>query len=227
MVELSPQDITEEETIYEFTLREMLSTIKVGMPLFSRMDTAHTPVVTLLLSRSSCGQSGTTKKLAALNKGSIIVEKEGEKKHSLAQKIYNIESFNASSFSEIVTKTREATEKNKSVFIDYKDNNKEINDAKKVVDGLRRSFDHVEVLGCISSIHTEAYNRKILSEYSSFLDGIIVTYLDLCLNYGALFNIAHCFQQSPIKFFGTGDIIPDDIESATGERIMAGLFQLD
>ena len=71
------------------------------------------------------------------------------------------------------------------------------------------------------------YNRKVLSQYSSFLDGIIVTNLDLCLNYGSLFNIACDFKDTPFKFFGTGDVIPDDIESATGERIIAGLFQLD
>jgi flagellar biosynthesis GTPase FlhF len=36
-------------------------------------------------------------------------------------------------------------------------------------------------------------------------------------------NKAH--NKLPLKFFGTGPVVPDDIEAATAERLMAGLFQ--
>ena len=130
-VELSPQELSDSEITYEFMLREMLSSINVAMPLFSRVDADSTPVVTVLLSQSSCGQSSTIRKLAALKKESVIVEGGLKKGPDLAKKIYNIESFHVSSFSEIIGKTRESTERGKTVFIDYKDAHNETNDIKK------------------------------------------------------------------------------------------------
>ena len=80
---------------------------------------------------------------------------------------------------------------------------------------------------CLSAIHSEVYNRKVLTTYSGLGDGVIISNLDLCLDYGALFNICEEFPGLPLKFFGTGEAIPDDIESATGERILAGMFKLN
>ena len=227
MVELSKEDIEDSETIYEFTLREMLSVIKTEMALFSKVDTNSSPTITLLVSQSQCGQSTMVHKLAALKEKSAVITRSNSNKTNFVQSIYNMETLPASSFSETVSNTRKYVEEGKTVFIDYKDENEEIHDVKKVVEGLKRSFGKVEVLICISSIHSEIYNKKMISKYISFSDGIIVTNLDLCVNYGSLFNIAYNYKGMPFKFFGTGNVVPDDIESATGERIIAGLFQLD
>jgi flagellar biosynthesis GTPase FlhF len=84
----------------------------------------------------------------------------------------------------------------------------------------------VEVLITISAIHAELYNRKSLSRYKDLADGLIISHVDLCLNFGALYNVHKAHSKVPLKFFGTGPVVPDDVESATAERIMAGLFQL-
>jgi flagellar biosynthesis GTPase FlhF len=81
------------------------------------------------------------------------------------------------------------------------------------------------VLITISAIHAELYNRKILSRYKELADGLIISHVDLCLNFGALYNVHRAHSKVPLKFFGTGPVVPDDVESATAERIMAGLFQ--
>ena len=67
--------------------------------------------------------------------------------------------------------------------------------------------------------------KKIVSRYAPLANGLIATHLDLCLNYGHLLNITDQYKNLPFKFFGTGKTIPEDIEAATAERILAGIFQ--
>jgi flagellar biosynthesis GTPase FlhF len=35
------------------------------------------------------------------------------------------------------------------------------------------------------------------------------------------------FPNLPIKFFGTGEVIPEDIEAASPERLLAGIFRIE
>src|SRR5690606_22589777 len=100
-------------------------------------------------------------------------------------------------------------------------------ETKKLVEGLKRAFSNVEILVCLSAIHSEIYNLKMSKRYQPLADGIVVNHLDQCLNFGALFNLGFDCPKMPFKFYGTGDVIPDDLEAATGERIIAGIFQLD
>ena len=46
------------------------------------------------------------------------------------------------------------------------------------------------------------------------------------LTFGSLFNLTNEFKKLPFKYFGTGEVTPDDLEVATAERIMAGIFKL-
>jgi flagellar biosynthesis GTPase FlhF len=116
-------------------------------------------------------------------------------------------------------------EAGKSVLVDLRLASKQQDETKKFIESLRRGFHHVEVLITISAIHGELYNRKILSRYKELADGLIISHVDLCLNFGALYNVHRAHSKVPLKFFGTGPVVPDDVESATAERIMAGLFQ--
>lgn len=225
--DLSREDLEDTDTVFEYALREMVSSISVDMPLFSATDATSQPVVTVLLSETSSGQSSMIQKIAALRENSVVVRNsDGEEKPSnFADKVFQIDVVQSGSISEIVSQCRKAVEAGKSVFIDYKVCGKESDETKKFVDGLRRSFDKVEVLVCLSSIHSELYNKKVANRYKSLADGSVVTNLDLCLNYGALYNISEEFPELPFKFYGTGEVIPDDLEAATAERILAGIFQ--
>ncbi|MCK5073997.1 MAG: hypothetical protein KAQ98_11260 [Bacteriovoracaceae bacterium] len=230
MLELSEDDLDNDEMVFEFALREMLNTVKVEMPLFSSVDSDNDPVVTVLVSEIASGQSSMALKLGTLKENAVVIKNiEGidEDKTSFTEKIFNLNIIRVGSIAEIILKTRKALEEGRSVFIDYKNFNFEINETKKFVEGLRRSFDKVEVLVSLSAIHSELYNNKVLLNYKNLADGVVISHLDICLDHGSLFNILESETSLPAKFFGTGKMVPDDMESATSERILNGIFKFD
>jgi flagellar biosynthesis GTPase FlhF len=228
--ELSVADKEDPDTVFEFALREMLGEINVGMPLFSSVDNSEKHTVTVVISDVTSGQSTMLRKIASLQKDSMIIRNKGDEdfkeNETFSEKFFDIDTKVCRTISEIVSATRTGLEASKNVFVDYKAGNQEVNEVKKFIDGLRRSFENVEVLVCLSSINTELYNRKVLNRYTTLANGMVVTHLDQCLNFGSLFNLAIDFNQLPYKFFGTGQVVPDDLEAATAERILAGIFQL-
>lgn len=232
LFELSEVDVESVDLVFEFALREMMAAVQTAMPLFSSVDNKN-PVVTLFVSETSSGQSSIVQKICALKADSVII-KNGSKKTinnndhtpSFAEKMFNIKVIHAGTIAEIVTETRKNLEEGKCVFIDYKCLDAEVNETKKLVDGMRRSFPKVEVLITLSAIHSELYNKRVVATYRRLSDGIVATHLDACLNFGALFNVNEETRDLPYKFFGTGEVIPDDLEAATAERILAGLFKL-
>ena len=125
-----------------------------------------------------------------------------------------------------MTESRKAIAEGTSLILDLKLNFSQVDETKKFIETLRRSFEDVEILTTISAINAEVYNRKILSKYNQFSNGVIISYVDQCLSFGSLVNLNHEFHDKPLKFFGTGPTVPDDIEAASCERILAGMFQL-
>ncbi|MBT3585237.1 MAG: hypothetical protein HN509_10030 [Halobacteriovoraceae bacterium] len=227
MFELSEEERTNTDLVFEFALREMLKVIEIDMPLFSTIDCEETPVITVLLSETSTGQTNLSQKIGALKKEAVIIRTgTADSQPNFAEQLLDVKVVFANSVPEIVSECRKAIEKGLSVFIDYKNVQAEENQAKKFIDGLRRAFDKVEVLVTLSAIHSEGYNKKVITRYLPMLDGAVVSHLDICLDFGALFNISFISKGIPFKFFGTGKIIPEDIESATAERVLAGIFNL-
>lgn len=227
MFELSQEETRDPDTVLEYALRAMVGDIKTSMPLFSRAESAQAPVITVLISESSCGQSSMARKIAALKEGSVLVRSGEVETRPFTERVLDITVLGAQGVPEIIAQTRKAVEANKNVFIDFRNTSEEVQEVKRFVDGLRRSFDKVEVLVCLSAIHAEIYNRKVATRYQGIADGSVISHLDLCLNFGAIYNVAREYQGLPLKFFGTGEVVPDDIEAATAERILAGMFQLE
>lgn len=225
--ELSDKDLQDVDTVFEFGLREMLDRIPTAMPLFSRVDSSESSCLTVLVSENSCGQTSMLYKIGALKENTILIQYQPGKERNFTETIFNLKVEKASTTAEVVSLIRKSMENGLNVIVDYRNNNTEMNDTKKFIDGIRRSFGQVEVLICLSAIHSETYNKKVVNTYENLSDGLVITNLDLCLNYGALFNICEEYPGQPLKFFGTGDVIPEDIESATGERILAGMFKLN
>lgn len=231
LFELTESDLENSDLAFEFALREMMNTIRTEMPLFSLTDSAKNPVITVFISESSSGQSTMAQKIAAMKKDAVIIRNANtinpKSKASFTEKIFDLNIVKTSTIAEMVLECRKSLEAGKCVFIDYNSSSAEINETKKFIDGLRRAFPKVEVLITLSAIHTELYNRKVLGTYRRLSDGIVISHLDSCLNFGALFNIAWDINDLPFKFYGTGEVIPDDIETASAERLMAGLFKLN
>ncbi|MFA6236590.1 MAG: hypothetical protein WC635_04610 [Bacteriovorax sp.] len=226
--ELTDTEVENADIVFEFALREMMTMVSTAMPLFSETAAAKNPVITVFLSEASCGQSSMVQKIGSMKQDSVIIRNItalNEPKPAFAEKIFGLNVIKATSIAEIVSECRKAIESGKNVFIDYKCSETESNDTKKFIDGLRRAFSKVEVLITLSAIHSELYNRKVLGTYRRLSDGVVVSHLDACLNFGSLFNITQDIRDLPYKFFGTGEVVPDDLEAATAERVLAGIFK--
>ncbi|MBI2519426.1 MAG: hypothetical protein HYV97_03375 [Bdellovibrio sp.] len=228
------------ELIFETALKEMMTVIKTDSAHFAKEDVSG-PHLTVFVSETSCGQTTLIRKLASLNQNSVVVSyfpirktdqgeiiqgSEEQENQNFSCKIFGIETVVARSISEILSFCRKNCELGKNVFIDFKVTAGQSFEVKQLIDGVKRSFNNVETFVSLSAIHSEVYNRKILNCYQKLTDGIVIGHLDLCLNYGALFNLLYAFNKIPLKFFSTGDVVPDDLEAATPERILAGLFHL-
>jgi len=228
--ELNREELDDADLIYDFALREINSLVSVDMPLFSKAEVQDKPVVTILVSETSCGQASMAMKLAVLKEDVKIIQfRTTETKTSntdFTKSMFDLDMVSVNTLSHLMTESRKAIAEGRSLILDLKLNFAEVDETKKFIETLRRSFENVEILTTISAINAEVYNRKILSKYNQFSNGVIISYVDQCLNFGSLVNLNHEFHEKPLKFFGTGPTVPDDIEAATCERILAGMFQL-
>ncbi|MFN8369098.1 MAG: hypothetical protein U0T83_00565 [Bacteriovoracaceae bacterium] len=226
--EFNSKDLENSDMMYEFALREMTNSLTVAMPLFSRLNGETEPCITVLVSEVASGQSSAAVKLASLKKGSSIIRIGNNlNTKQLSEEFFNIEIVNVKNIAEALSEIRKRTEQKKSIFVDYKNVDSTIDETKNFIDSLKRTFLNVEVLTCISVVHSEIYNKKILNKFKMCADGLILSHMDLCMNFGSIFNLNASCPEMPMVFFGTGTVVPDDIEAATAERILAGMFQLD
>ncbi len=226
--ELSKEDLENPDIIFEFALKEMAGSIHTAIPLFAKIENGD-PVVTVLMSEAASGQSTMGTKIAVLKKDVVLIQYSQDAQNSsstdFAAQVFGIKTEKVQNFSEVVGLCRKAVEAGKSVLVDVRLNSKYSDETKKFVETLKRGFQHVEILCTLSAIHSELYNRKIIARYKDIVDGVIISHVDLCMNFGALFNVHKAHNKLPLKFFGTGPVVPDDIEGATAERLMSGLFQ--
>lgn len=226
--ELSKEDLENPDIIFEFALQEMASSINTSIPLFAKIENGES-VITVLVSEAASGQSTMGTKIAVLKKDVVLIQYSQDAQNNastdFAAQVFGIKVEKVQNFSEVVGLCRKAVEAGKSVLVDVRLNSRFSDETKKFIETLKRGFQHVEVLCTLSAIHSELYNRKIIARYKDVVDGVIISHVDLCMNFGALFNVHKAHNKLPLKFFGTGPVVPDDIEGATAERLMSGLFQ--
>ena len=226
--QLSKEDLDNPDVIFEFALQEMASSINTSIPLFAKIENGD-PIITVLVSEAASGQSTMGTKIAVLKKDVVMIQFSQDAQNNastdFAAQVFGIKVEKVQNFSEVIGLCRKAMEAGKSVLVDVRLNSKYTDETKKFIETLKRGFQHVEVLCTLSAIHSELYNRKIIARYKEIVDGVIISHVDLCMNFGALFNVHKSHNKLPLKFFGTGPVVPDDIEGATAERLMAGLFQ--
>lgn len=226
--ELSKEELENPDVVFEFALQDMASSIRTEIPLFAKIDNGA-PVITVLMSEAASGQSTMGTKIAVLKKDVVLVQYSQDAQNNtsadFAAQVFGIKVEKVQNFSEVVGICRKAVEAGKSVLVDARLNSRFSDETKKFVETLKRGFQHVEILCTLSAIHSELYNRKIIARYKDIVEGVIISHVDLCMNFGALFNVHKAHNKIPLKFFGTGPVVPDDIEGATAERLMSGLFQ--
>ncbi len=222
---VSYKDQEDSDVVFDVALSELSNLLTTSYANFSKVSDKST--ITIFISEGAAGQSTCIRKLAALKPNAkiltLVTEKTGATR---VDKLLNLDVEEVVGISEIVSYCRRNEDSENALFIDINPSNFKNESFKDLVENLKRVFSDVEVLLSISSIHSEIYNRKIVSKYSNFVDGIIINHIDKCLNYGALINIHEEYNKIPLVFYGTGRLIPEDIEAATSERLMASLFKL-
>ena len=226
--EVNAQEIGDIELVYDFILRELSSVIKTEMPLFSKAEEEQV-TITALVSENSSGQSCMATKLGVLQQNATVIrfrEDGAFTSNTLAESMFNIEYKNTTTLAELMGEIRKTVAQERNIILDLKMSFREENESKKFIETIRRSYSNVEFILNISAIQSENYNRKILSKYHGEVEGVIINYLDQCLSFGSIINLHHEFNNVPLKFFGTGAVVPDDIESATAERILVQMFDL-
>ena len=237
--ELERNQLEEEEAVFEFALKEMMGAIKTSQTNSFKHQKKNT--ITILVSEYSSGKSALARKLVAKRKNTLLVQygtvtgqtkisefaKNNSGEFHFTDKMLGIEANNCDSVAHVISECRKSNEEQYSIVVDYRVTENNQSDFKKFAELMKRTYENVEIILSLSGIHSEIYNRKMLSSYQQLVDGISISHLDQCLCFGHLFNLADAYPELPLMLFGTGEIIPDDIEDATAERILSGIFKLN
>ncbi len=223
--ELSKEEQSNYETVFEFALKDMLDCIKIAEPAISNDDLKERAILMVFISEMSVGQTSMAYKVASLKEDVTIVKSQNSGDYLFSENYLKLKTVSAEENNQIISLSKKEISEGKSVIIDYKTNNQELDEVKNFVNGLRRGFDNIEVVITLSSLHSENYNRSILNKHNNISNSIAISNLDLCLDFGPLFNISQGFQSTPLQFYGTGPVIPNDLEVATAERLLGGIFR--
>lgn len=81
--DLSEEEQQNSDVVFEYALREMIEVVKTDMPLFSKVDDAEKPVITVLLSEMSSGQTSMLLKLGVLKDDAVLVQKREKIKRKM------------------------------------------------------------------------------------------------------------------------------------------------
>lgn len=223
----SENDLENQGKINDKLIEKMNEYIKVGDSVIDIEKTNEEyPTITIVLSDGSCGQTNTCYKLASKNKKTHLINFSQEKSNNnkLPEKFLDIKSSTVKDLKDILYIIRQNENKYDHFVVNYNCLNNDIEEIKKIINGLNRSYEDVEVLICLSSIHSEEYSEKILTKYQSIGTGLIYTHLDLCMSFSQIFNLSYKYSELPIVYFGNGKTIPSDIEESTRERVLGGIF---
>lgn len=226
--ELSDEELENEDLLYDLTLREINEIINVKDAMFSNINFRNESVVSILISEGATGQSSMSYKLSQLSNDSFVIEYTQEEISSeidFSKDMLGIKKVTVNSLQSLVKKVREANDEGNNVFIDLNAISSKSDETKKIIQTIKKSFSNVEIFLSLSAIHSEQYNRKVLNRYNDVTDLYLVSHLDLCVNLATLINLQFEFKK-PFSFFGTGNIIPSDIQTATKEKLMEDIFNL-
>ncbi|MBL7664880.1 MAG: hypothetical protein JNM93_07080 [Bacteriovoracaceae bacterium] len=225
---LSQKDLAVSDVVFDHALQHLHSLIKTKPILFAEETQSTNGKIVVLISEGSSGQTSMALKLSNIYENCVVIKfSHGASANSrFVEKMFDVEMNMVSTISEALQAIRKASEANKNIIVDYKNISSEVDETKKFVESLSRSYKNLEVELVLSAIHSEIYNRKIISKYKQQLDGVIINHLDKCLSFGSLINVHMHSGQIPMVFFGTGCVVPEDIEAASSERILASLVEL-
>ncbi len=223
--ELSMEDLKNHELVYNLALREVSQMILIGEAKFFEKRSDNSCSITIICSPQSSGQTSMLSKMAQLSEGSQIINFRFDEHNSFKTKMLGMDVESVHTLHELVAMINQKRKNQRNIFIDLNGHSYPEDQTKKIISSIKNNFSNVEVFLSLSAIHSELYNTRIAQRYASIVDGLVISHLDVCLNLSALINLQFNVKL-PYVFFGTGPVIPQDIEVASRESIISEIFDL-
>jgi len=223
--ELSMEDLKNHELVYDLALREISQMILISKAKFFEKRSDNTCSITILCSPRSSGQTSMLSKMAELSEGAQIINFRFDEQNTFKGKMLGLDVESVHTLHELVAMINQKKQNQRNIFIDLNGHSYPEDQTKKIISSIKNNFSNVEVLLSLSAIHSELYNTRIAQRYASIVDGLVISHLDVCLNLSALINLQFNVKL-PYLFFGTGPVIPRDIEIASRESIVSEIFDL-
>lgn len=223
-------DPDNEEQTYDLILRELHGQLKCEQISLSDIQKGANPPITLLLSEVACGQTTMALKLASIYQGVEYVEFAANERRKVSEhlgKLLDVSVHSVGTTPELIDMVNQLKKKNRPIIVDLKLAGNSSENILQALGGIQRALQRPETLLCLSALHSEQFNSTMLQRYKKSCQGVVLNYLDFCVNYASILNLFGGNEETPLKMFGVGDKIPEDLEAATPERILAGLFAMN
>lgn len=221
------EEISEDE-LWAIAIDKIKSLLKIK-PL--TLLNSEKSMVSVFISEGAAGQTSLIYKLASKVKRVKLITYVGpaiqqDVQDKYLEKIIGLDVCVVSKPSDLIAAIKDALNEDAFPIVDMKIRGQDFNNIKSIFSALRKSFSQVEVIGCLSAIHSELYNKKFLHQVQREVDYICFTHTDLCLNWVTMMNV-HChFPQVPLAALSTGPMIPQDLSEVRCEEFIKNMFGL-
>lgn len=220
-------EVTEDE-LWIIAIEKIKSMIKIK-PL--TVINTEKPMVSVFISEGASGQTSLIYKLCnKIKRVKLISYITSANHHDIQdkylEKIIGLEVVAVTKPADLITAIKEALNEGHCPVVDMKIRGQDFNNIRSIFSALRKSFSHVEVIGCLSAIHSELYNKKFLHQVHRDIDYICFTHTDLCLNWVSMMNVHSNFAQIPLAIISTGPMIPQDISEIRADEFIKNMFGL-
>lgn len=236
--QLGPEIPMSLDRLIDQVAHEIIATTQVVSPwagVHSREDDRSSPAVVAMIGPTGVGKTTTIAKIAS----------DASLRRKLKVGLVNLDSYKVSSFDQLGTYARILNLPFRSVVSvdDLKVALKDFQGMDLIlVDTTGRSprdaellREMQETLQLVPGVHSnlvvsattrDSELRDVMTRFSIFEPhGVIVSKLDEAMLYGCIYNISQK-SKLPLVCFTTGQNVPEDIEEATAERVVALILDL-
>jgi flagellar biosynthesis protein FlhF len=216
------------DELMDFALLEISQNLNIENPLVFSHRTEYEPVITVFISEGKSGQTSLSMKLSTMINNCQLIQFTNEKfqrnKNEILE-ILKIENIITETISDCLKELDKSCNEKKNVILDFAKLKNGFDENRIFLERIKKSFKRVEVILILNSLYDKENINSIIQKYNGLIDGLAFTFIDKTLSFNNVLNI--CSENKiPVKIFGTGEVIPNDIEMATTERIIKQAFKL-
>jgi flagellar biosynthesis GTPase FlhF len=233
--ELGTDGVEDPERVLDQLASEIMSTTEILPAMETPASGAAKPVVVALVGPTGVGKTTTLAKMAS----------EALLKRNLKVGLINVDSYKVAAFDQLATYAkilnvpfRSAASKEDLqaairdfqgldlVFVDTTGRSQRDPVALREMEDLLHSVPELQTQLVLSATTRDAELYDMASRFSIFHpQGLIFSKLDEATSFGCVYNVSQR-SKLPLLYFTTGQRVPEDIEEATRERVVALVLDL-